>query len=240
MRYGCHRLCKRRNTVIAFSCALILWSASDAEAQRSPGSTGFEVTEATIASTQMAIKSGQTTCRAIAEAYLARVAAYDQRPQPGRLNSIVLLNPQLLQDADSCDRSFGVTHALLPLSGIVVVVKDNYDTAGLQTTGGSLALKGFVPRRDATMVARLKAAGALILGKSNMAEWAFSPYVTVSSIDGITRNPYDLSRVPAGSSGGTAAAVAAHPTNHRAYEPCRHYSTVREQRRWWSYGAHRG
>ena len=70
-------------------------------------------------------------------------------------------------------------------------------------------MKGFVPASDATVVARLRAAGALILAKSNMAEWAFSPYVTESSIAGITRNPYDLTRVPAGSSGGTAAAVAA-------------------------------
>lgn len=122
---------------------------------------------------------------------------------------MVLLNPHLLDEADACDRAFAATHTLEPLSGIVVVIKDNYDTAGLQTTGGSLAMKGFVPATDATMVARLRAAGALILGKSNMAEWAFSPYVTASSIQGITRNPYDLSRVPAGSSGGTAAAVAA-------------------------------
>lgn len=169
----------------------------------------FEVTETTIKTTQEAIRSGTTTCRAIAESYLERVAAYDQLAQPTRLNSMILLNPHLLDEADACDRAFAATHTLQPLSGIVVVIKDNYDTAGLQTTGGSLAMKHFVPRADATMVARLRAAGALILGKSNMAEWAFSPYVTASSIAGITRNPYDLSRVPAGSSGGTAAAVAA-------------------------------
>ena len=166
----------------------------------------FDVTETTIAATQAAIAAGQTTCRAVAEAYLARIRAYDQ---PTRLNSMITLNPDLLADADACDAQFARTHHLLPLSGIAVIVKDNYDTRGLQTTGGSLAMKGFVPQTDATMVARLRAAGALIVGKSNMAEWAFSPYVTASSIAGITRNPYDLSRVPAGSSGGTAAAVAA-------------------------------
>jgi Asp-tRNA(Asn)/Glu-tRNA(Gln) amidotransferase A subunit family amidase len=90
-----------------------------------------------------------------------------------------------------------------------VIVKDNYDTKDMQTTGGSLAMKGFVPSEDAFMIRRLREAGAILLAKSNMAEWAFSPYETVSSIAGITRNPYDLQVVPAGSSGGTAAAVAA-------------------------------
>jgi Asp-tRNA(Asn)/Glu-tRNA(Gln) amidotransferase A subunit family amidase len=90
-----------------------------------------------------------------------------------------------------------------------MLIKDNYDTAGLQTAGGSLAMKGFLPTKDATMVAKLRAAGAIVIAKTNMAEWAFSPYLTASSIAGITRNPYDLTRVPAGSSGGTGAGVAA-------------------------------
>ena len=89
------------------------------------------------------------------------------------------------------------------------MVKDNYDTHDLQTAAGSLALKGSLPVDDATQVRKLREAGVVVLGKSNMAEWAFNPYVTVSSIGGLTRNPYDLERVPAGSSGGTAAAVAA-------------------------------
>jgi amidase len=92
---------------------------------------------------------------------------------------------------------------------IAVAVKDNYDTRGLQTTGGSLAMKGVVPTEDAFMVKQLREAGAIVLFKSNMAEWAFSPVVTESSIAGITRNPYDLTRVPAGSSEGTGASVAA-------------------------------
>ncbi len=172
----------------------------------------FEVAEASITETQQAIREHRTTCRAIVEHYLARIAAYDQAPlgpshQP--LNAIVRLNPAALADADRCDRDFRRTHTLLPLSGIAVLVKDNYDTAGLPTTGGSLAMKGFVPAADATMVAKLRSAGAIVLAKTNMAEWAFSPYLTASSIAGITRNPYDLTRVPAGSSGGTAAGVAA-------------------------------
>jgi Asp-tRNA(Asn)/Glu-tRNA(Gln) amidotransferase A subunit family amidase len=170
----------------------------------------FDVTGATIAETQTAIREGRTTCRAIAEAYLARIKAYDQKPIDGlKLNAIVLVNPDALAEADACDRNFAATHTLPPLGGIAVLIKDNYDTAGLQTTGGSLAMKGFIPEHDATMVAKLRAAGAIVLAKTNMAEWAFSPYQTASSIAGITRNPYDLSRVPAGSSGGTAAGVAA-------------------------------
>jgi amidase len=177
-----------------------------------PAKPPFDVTEASIAQTQQAIREGRTTCRAIVEQYLARIAAYDQQPLGPdhlRLNAIVTLNPEALAEADRCDRIFRSTHRLPPLGGVAVLIKDNYDTAGLQTTGGSLAMKGFVPTRDATMVAKLRAAGAIVLAKTNMAEWAFSPYLTASSIAGITRNPYDLSRVPAGSSGGSAAGVAA-------------------------------
>src|SRR3984893_4209438 len=166
----------------------------------------FEVTETTIAETQKAIRSGKVTCHQLVEAYLKRIRAYDQ---PTRLNAIVVINPNALADADKLDQEFKRTGKLRPLHGIAVIVKDNYDTRGLQTTGGSLAMKGFVPSEDAFMVKKLRAAGAIILAKSNMAEWAFSPYVTMSSIAGTTRNPYDLERVPAGSSGGTAAAVAA-------------------------------
>ncbi len=168
--------------------------------------SSFDVRETTIAETQAAIRSGKVTCRQLVEAYIKRVKAYDQTTH---LNSMILLNPEALADADRLDAEFKRTHSIRPLHGIVVIVKDNYDTKGLQTTGGSLAMKGVVPATDAFMVKRMREAGAIVLGKSNMAEWAFSPYVTESSIAGITRNPYALDRVPAGSSGGTAAAVAA-------------------------------
>ena len=97
-----------------------------------------------------------------------------------------------------------------PLHCIPTIVKDNFETAGLQTTAGSLSLAGYVPNRDAFQVRRIRAAGAIVLAKSNMAEFAFTPFETVSSIlPGYTKNPYALDRVTAGSSGGTAAAVAA-------------------------------
>ena len=170
---------------------------------QAPAKSSFHVEEASIADTLEAIRTHRVTCRQLVEQYLARIEAYDQKFQkmdslPGqmvRLNSIVLINPQALADADRLDAEFRT-----------VIVKDNYDTAGLQTTGGSLAMKGNLPLTDAFMVRRLREAGAIVLAKSNMAEWAFSPYLTESSI---TRNPYALDRVPAGSSGGTGAAVAA-------------------------------
>jgi amidase len=166
----------------------------------------FEITETTIAETQQAIREHRVSCHQIIEAYLSRIRAYDQST---RLNSLVVLNPSALAEADKFDSEFNLSRTIRGLQCIAVIVKDNYDTKDLQTTGGSLAMKGFVPSTDAFMVRRLREAGAIILAKSNMAEWAFSPYETVSSIAGITRNPYNLEVVPAGSSGGTAAAVAA-------------------------------
>ncbi len=169
----------------------------------------FRVEEKSIAEILDAIRSHRVTCHEVVAQYIARIQTLDQKPQPWRLNAIILINPEALADADRLDREFARTGRLRPLHGIPVIVKDNYDTAGLQTTAGSLALKHFEPATDATMVRTLREAGAIVLAKSNMAEWAFSPYLTESSIAGITRNPYALDRVPAGSSGGTAAAVSA-------------------------------
>jgi len=182
--------------------ALVLACAPQAGAAQEK----FDVTESTIAATQAAIRGHKVTCRQVVQAYLNRIQAYDQST---RLNSLVVVNTSALAEADKIDTEFARTGQLRGLQCVAVIVKDNYDTKDLQTTAGSLAMKGFVPATDAFMVQRLRASGAIILAKSNMAEWAFSPYLTVSSIAGVTRNPYDLDYVPAGSSGGTAAAVAA-------------------------------
>jgi Asp-tRNA(Asn)/Glu-tRNA(Gln) amidotransferase A subunit family amidase len=164
------------------------------------------VVETTIAEIHRAIRSGRLTCRELVETYLKRIETFDQ---PTKLNAIVVINSNALKRADELDEEFRRTKKLRPLHGIPLIVKDNYDTKDLQTSGGSLALKGSIPPDDAYQVRVLREAGAIVLAKSNMAEWAFSPYQTVSSIAGTTRNPYDLDRVPAGSSGGTAASVAA-------------------------------
>jgi len=198
-----------RKSFLLFAAFLLSASLEPPQAPSQPApAQPFRVEEANIADMLAAIRDHRTTCRQLVEQYIARIHAYDQR-QPTPLNSIILINPEALADADRLDAEFANTHHLRPLHGIPIIVKDNYDTANLQTTGGSLAMKGFLPAEDAFMVKRLREAGAIVLAKSNMAEWAFSPYLTESSIAGITRNPYALDRVPAGSSGGTAAAVAA-------------------------------
>ena len=186
------------------SVAVLGFRAASAWSAESVGH--FEVSEATIAQTQQAIREHRATCHEIIQQYLDRISAYDQATH---LNALVLINPNAIEEADRFDAQFKQTQQVRDLQCIGVIVKDNYDTKDLQTTGGSLAMKWFVPQTDAFMVGRIREAGAIILAKSNMAEWAFSPYETVSSIGGITRNPYNLEYVPAGSSGGTAAAVAA-------------------------------
>jgi amidase len=165
-----------------------------------------EVLELTIAELHKKFREGTMSCTQIVEAYLERIRIYDQ---PTGLNSMVVINPRAVEQAKVLDLEYIQTKKLRPLHGVPVIVKDNFDTSDLQTSAGSLTLYGSVPPDDAFQVRRLRYAGAVLLGKSNMAEWAFSPYITESSIAGTTRNPYDLERVPAGSSGGTAAAIAA-------------------------------
>ncbi len=154
------------------------------------------------------MKSGRLSCAALVEGYLRRIDAYDKRGPA--LNAITRVNPDARKVAAELDGRMKTSGMAGPLHCIPFIVKDNFETAGLQTAAGSLALKDFDPGRDAFQVRRIKEAGAIVLAKSNMAEWAFSPYETVSSVlPGYTRNPYALDRVTAGSSGGTAAAVAA-------------------------------
>jgi Asp-tRNA(Asn)/Glu-tRNA(Gln) amidotransferase A subunit family amidase len=139
--------------------------------------------------------------------YLKRIDAYDKNGPA--INAIVLINPLVREQADELDRRFAQSGLTGPLHCVPLIVKDNFQTKGLRTTNGAIALAGFIPDKDAFEVKRAKEAGALVLAKSNMAEWAFSPYETVSSIlPGYTKNPYALDRVTAGSSGGTAAAIA--------------------------------
>lgn len=165
-----------------------------------------EVAEASIAALQEAMASGKATSKALVEAYLARIAAFDK--QGPALNAVITLNPNALREAEALDRERREKGPRGPLHGIPVLVKDNYGTAGLQTTAGTMALLGFVPSADAFQVKKLREAGAVILGKTNLHELA-SGITTVGSAFGQTRNPYDPSRNPGGSSGGTGAAVAA-------------------------------
>jgi len=167
------------------------------------------VVEGSIAELHDAMADGRLTARALVEAYLERIEAYDRRGPA--LNAVIALNPGARARADSLDDHLRGTGSFVgPLHGIPVLVKDNYDTHDLPTTAGSLALEGSVPPDDAFQVRRIREAGAIVLAKTNMAEFAFSPYETVGSrLPGYTRNPYATDRVTAGSSGGTAAGVAA-------------------------------
>ena len=164
--------------------------------------------ELTIAQAHAAMQAGRLTCARLVDFYLARIEANDQRG--AAINAITVVNPEARAQAEALDRRFTAGGLTGPLHCIPAIVKDNFETIGLQTAAGSLALKDFDPGRDAFQVRRIKEAGAIVLAKSNMAEWAFSPYETVNSVlPGYTKNPYALDRVTAGSSGGTAAAVAA-------------------------------
>ncbi|MBA2617597.1 MAG: amidase [Rubrobacter sp.] len=167
----------------------------------------FRLQEATIDDIHSAFRSSGLTCRELVELYLARIEAYD-RSGP-ELNAILTVNPKVLEEAEDLDRAFGQDGELVgPLHGIPVLVKDQAETAGIRTTFGSVAFEGYVPEEDATAVKRLKEAGALILAKTNLPDFATS-WFAYSSAGGETKNPYALDRDPGGSSSGTGAAVAA-------------------------------
>jgi len=185
--------------LLLITCAFVVPRAQ----QRS-----FQLEETTIARIESAFRDGSLTCRSLVDQYLARIDANDKKG--ASLNAIILTNPDAQKAADDLDRRFRASGPVGPLHCIPVIVKDNYETIDMPTSAGSLSLKGMMTGKDATVVKRLRDAGALPIAKSNMAEFAFSPVETVSSIlPGYTRNPYDTTRVTAGSSGGSAAALAA-------------------------------
>jgi amidase len=187
---------------------LLVAGAHAAAGQPASAATAFRVEETTIAEVHAAMRAGTLTCRALVEHYLRRIEAYDKKGPA--INALVVVNPAALRVADSLDTRFRRDGLTGPLHCIPVIVKDNFETVDLPTTAGSLSMQGFVSTKDAFLVRRVREAGAIVLAKSNMAEFAFSPYETVNSIlPGYTKNPYALDRVTAGSSGGTAAAVAA-------------------------------
>jgi Asp-tRNA(Asn)/Glu-tRNA(Gln) amidotransferase A subunit family amidase len=202
---------KPETTLFAFPLALLVLLASAAvpsplDAQKVGG---VELLELTIADAHEAMLASTLTARQLVEAYQARIRAYDKRGPA--FNAIILVNPNALARADELDAELRRTGRLTgPLHGIPFIVKDNYDTHDMPTTGGSASLAGSIPEDDAYQVRKIREAGAVVLAKSNLAEFAFTAMETVGSmLPGWTFNPYQLNRVTAGSSGGTAAAVAA-------------------------------
>ena len=193
-------------TALACTCAAA--QAVRAQAGRPTAARAlpaFDVMERSIEDLQRAMQAGAITSRTLVDFYLARIEAYDK--QGPALNAIVAVNPRAREAADALDAERASRGSRGPLHGIPVLVKDNYETVEMPTSAGSIALASFHPARDAFMVQRLKAAGAVILGKTNMHELAAGIF-TIGSRFGQTKNPYDLDRNPGGSSGGTGAAVA--------------------------------
>jgi Asp-tRNA(Asn)/Glu-tRNA(Gln) amidotransferase A subunit family amidase len=166
----------------------------------------FDVFEASISEIQNALGQGQINSVQLVQQYLDRIRAYDK--QGPKLNSIVRINPEALAQAQALDVERQQTGSRGPLHGVPIVVKDNYNTDHMPTTGGSVALANFIPSENAAQLDKLMQAGAIILAKTNLHEYAYG-ITSIGSLVGQTRNPYDPRRVPGGSSGGTGAAVAA-------------------------------
>ena len=163
----------------------------------------IELEENSIGEIHRAYQNRAYNSQQLVQAYIERINKLDSS-----INSITLINPDALLIAKKLDEEFQLNSELKPLHGIPLIIKDNINVKGMPTTAGSDALINYYPKEDAFVIKKLKDAGAIILAKSNMAEWAFSPMHTESTTHGTTRNPYNLEFVPAGSSGGTAASVA--------------------------------
>jgi len=197
---------KSTSWALIVSCAALGPRPAIVQAQATRSVRPFEVYEASITDLQDAMASGRTTAVALVDAYLARVAAYDQRGPA--LNALIRLNPNARAEARRMDEERRQGRVRGPLHGIPIILKDNFDTFDMPTSGGSLALANHQPKADAFIVRRLRDAGAIVMGKSNMHELA-AGITTISSLGGQTLNPYDPRRCPGGSSGGTGAAIAA-------------------------------
>jgi amidase len=165
----------------------------------------LDLDAATIADINAAFKAGTLTSEKLVQMSLARIEAYDRKGPT--LRAVILVNPKALDTARALDAERKTKGPRSPLHGIPVILKDNYDTADMPTTGGSLLLEGSIPPDDAFLVKKLRAAGAVIIGKANLSEFASG--AAHSSLGGQALNPHDLLRTPSGSSGGSGVAVAA-------------------------------
>ena len=180
--------------------------AVSSAADPTPEPVTFDAFERTIPELQAAMARDETTAEELVRQYLARIEAFDRHGP--KLNTMLYINPRAIEEAAALDRERAAGNIRGPLHGIPILLKDNYDTHDMPTTAGAIAMAGFVPKGDAYQVRRLREAGAVFIGKTNLHEFARG-IETISSLGGQTLNPYDPERNPGGSSGGTAAAVAA-------------------------------
>lgn len=165
----------------------------------------IDIDKATILDINQAFDAGTLTSEQLVQMYLARIDAYDR--QGPKLHAVITLNPKALETARALDAERKAKGKRSPLHGIPIVLKDNFDTSDMQTTAGSVLLEGWIPPKDAFVVKKLRDAGAIILAKVNLSEFATGG--ANSSLGGQSLNPHDLARTPAGSSGGTGVAIAA-------------------------------
>lgn len=193
--------------IVAAIAAALTLSLGAAEPSGA-GTTKFDLSTATIADIQAAIDAGALTSEKLVQLYLNRIAAYDQKGPS--LNAIITVNAQALETARALDQERLQSGRRSPLHGIPFVAKDLLNTSQMQTTGGFVVMKGAVPAHDANVIRRLRAAGAIVLAKTNMSDWlGRSRPDGGSSIAGQVVNPYDLTRTVAASSSGTGASMAA-------------------------------
>src|SRR5437667_2224429 len=190
---------------ILLAAVLVLYAGdAPAQAQRPSAPAGFHLLETTIDDIQTAFQSKRITCRELVNLYIKRIEAYDK--EGPRLNAVQTVNSRALQEAERLDAAYASSGRVGSLHCIPILLKDQVETSDMPTTYGSVIFKDFVPRRDATITTKMKKAGAIILGKTTMGEFAAG---YLGSAFGIVRNPYDPGRSPSGSSSGTGAGITA-------------------------------
>src|SRR5213593_2130400 len=193
-----------RHSRLVTSFVLILMLAGNTGSAPAQAPGGFHLLETTIEDIHAALQSRRITCRELVNLYLNRIQAYDK--EGPRLNAVQTVNSRALQEAERLDAAYASSGPVGPLHCIPVLLKDQVETSDMPTTYGSVIFKEFVPRRDATITLKMKQAGAIILAKTTMGEFAAG---YVGSAFGIVRNPYDPGRSPSGSSSGTGAGITA-------------------------------
>ncbi len=189
----------------SFKHLLLAGLAAGLLAQAPARAASVQFDDASVAELQAAMKAGALTSEKLVQLCIARIEAYDK--QGPKLHAVMALNPKALEEARALDAEMKAKGPRSPVHGIPVILKDNYDTVEMPTTGGSVLLEGSIPPKDAFLVKKLRDAGAIILAKVNLSEFAAGG--TMSSLGGQSLNPHDLTRSPSGSSGGTGVGIAA-------------------------------